>query len=121
MLDKYEQRARNFRELLANWPKPGKVLEGLQGEPAEITIQGPQGRRMIFTTAVIDDDCTGWYLSLQPRGVMIMIDMKNHEELLQKADLTEKPLRIDRVRVIRASQNGKALICELVEESEDDN
>jgi hypothetical protein len=73
----------------------------------------------MFTSAVIDDECTGWYLSLEPRGVKVMIDLASHDELLQRLADWGPEVTVKRLRVIRRNVRNTALICELAGEPDE--
>lgn len=111
----YQDREQRFQRLLANWPKPGDILESLNGEPAEVIVQGLDDKRFMLTTAIIDKECTGWYLCYDSRGVVVMIDMRDHRRLLQRAADMGPEVTVDRLRVLRKNVRGTALICELME------
>jgi hypothetical protein len=114
MVDSYKDRAFKFKYLLEHWPEPGEIIECLDNVPAVVGVQGDPGRRILFTAAIIDDKCTGWFLRAEPRGVKVMIDMKDHEELIRRHDGRENCLTVNRIRVLRKNARETALIGELV-------
>lgn len=111
----YQDREQRFQRLLANWPKSGDILESLNGEPAEVIVDERGNSLLMYTMAIIDDACTGWYLSYDQRGVMAMIDMRDHEELLQRAAEVGPKVTVGRLRVLRKSARNTCVICELME------
>jgi len=111
--EEYEKRSRRFREMLKNKPTPGTILEGYEGKSARVTVQRRNGSSVAFTSAIVDPEGTGWYLADSGNGLRVMIDPKDHEKLLKK----RKP-RVKRLRVLRESIRARALIAELVDESD---
>jgi len=106
MTSEYQTRAQRFRALLHKWPEPGEILESKDGNFVQVQTDTTNGRTKAWATAVIDEDATGWWLSEKPNGVKCMIDEKDHAMI--------KYWRIKRLRVVRKSQKGTCLICEVV-------
>jgi hypothetical protein len=116
----YRDREEKFQHWLNRWPEPGEVLVCLDGVPAEVTVMTyPGSGQSLNTAAVIDNACTGWYLSLQPRGVMVMIDLDSHQQVLERAAELGPKVTVERLRVLRRNRRGTALICEYVEDADE--
>lgn len=96
-----------FRRLLNQWPDDGEVLEAL-AVSAPLVRQERGGRYVLFVRAAIDQECTGWFLSDDPRGIVCMIEEDDHAEL-------EGVSVVRRLRVVRRMARGRGLICTIKE------
>lgn len=91
--------------LLQNWPRAGQVLKSKFGESVPVKKEYRSGGKVVYwTTAVVDDEATGWYLRNSPFGLKCMIDQKFHEILEQSN------LEITSLTVIRRAASARALI-----------
>jgi len=106
---KHPERSKNMSNpeerkliLLAVWPEPGTILRGLNDEPVEIRTQIRFGRVMKWTTAIVDDEGMGWYLSLASHGLKCMIDMEHHNRITD---------HVIELVVLRHAIGSKSLIC----------
>ena len=106
------ERDAKFETIMIHWPEEGAVMEALNNE-ASVVVETHGGRLTLRTAAVIDDDCTGWFLDKQRRGVVVLIDGRDHEILLAKYG--SKPI-VKRLQVLRHTAAGTAIVCELLEE-----
>lgn len=115
MSDKQMLKAREarFQRLMAAWPDTGDILKGIKLEPAELVIQREYEHINIYTMAIIDPEASGWYLKYSSHGLKCMIDMRNHEEVLELARDWPKVF-VGSMRVLRASPRGSCLVCELL-------
>lgn len=97
-----------FRKLLGQKPNPGDLLTTQDGKPIKLGFVRRDNGSVIHTSAVVDEDATGWYLADEMYGLKVMIHGRDHKKLLEgKMEVTE-------IRVIRSSMDGKSLIGEVV-------
>lgn len=116
MANEYDDRETRFRELQKKLPKAGDIVECLDGFSATVQVEIAKKERQLFTYAVIDDDVTGWFLKFAKYGILVFIDRKDHEKVLNDSTPDAKGApTIRRLRIIRKSVRGTSLIGELVD------
>ena len=117
-------RAEKFKMLVKNKPAPGEVLTAKNANPVPIHVErkiidanSGQWSLMMFANALIDLECTGWYLTPQdtPKALKVLILPESQESLIEgnKGRLTN--LEVAALRVVRHNEKGTALICELID------
>lgn len=116
----YEFRADRFEELRAAKPDAGDILTTKDGEPVPVFVENKPDRgkgamRVVYTNALIDHDCTGWYLSPEKNGLKVLILPRSQDRLIERNGGSIEGLSVSELRVIRQNEKGTALICELVD------
>ena len=123
-----------YSKVVNNPPKEGDLLTTFSGNSAILTVELNEGTPPFiygraYVPEIITDDVRwclqeedvssyhGWKCILMPRA---------RTELLRKIKLTGETVNIQSLRVVRPSQSGKSLLCEIAEfcpeeEKSDDN
>jgi hypothetical protein len=109
-------REQRFKELKSNKPCEGDVLTSKDGQPVKVRLEKHKdtGRIAFIVTVIIDEDATGWYLSNEKHGLKAIIMNNSKMQLIAQNYGATDDLRIDQLRVVRRSDSGKALLCELI-------
>ena len=110
-----------FRQLQSNKPSPGDVLRAKDEESVPVFVE----RRisdsgivfMMFCNALIDYECTGWYLTHEdtPKALKVLILPESQEILIENNNNRLDTLEVSALRVVRHNEKGTALICELLD------
>ena len=112
-----------YNQVIDNPPKEGDVLSTLNGEPAKLNIELVEGSPpFIYGRAYVPEivgseiawclqsetieSYHGWKCILMPRA---------RGELIRKCGLTGDTVIVKSLRVVRPSQSGKSLLCEIGE------
>ena len=112
-----------YNEVTNNPPKEGDVLTTFSGGPAVLTVELNEGAPPFiygraYVPEIISDDVRwclqeenvssyhGWKCILMPRA---------RTELLRRIKLDGDTVNIVSLRVVRPSQSGKSLLCEVAE------
>lgn len=118
----YVAREKRFRELLKRKPGPGEELHTKDGNPVPVYVEydalngkSDSRKRMMFTNAIIDRECTGWYLSSDLTGLKVLIMPRSQEVLIEGNDGNLENLTVSVLRVVRHSTKGTALIAETID------
>ncbi len=117
MLNKSER----FKKLQSKKPQPGEVLYAKDREPVPVFVE----RRcndsgivfMMFCNALIDYECTGWYLTHEdtPKALKVLVLPESQEQLVSQNKNRLDTLEVGALRVVRHNEKGTALICELLD------
>jgi len=112
----YAEREIAFQKLLGEKPPPGTILTSEDGEPVPVYVEAhpDTGGRVVYTNALIDYDCTGWYLSRQTTGLKVLVLPRSQKTLIDRNGGSTERLTVLRLRVVRHNQKGTALIAEVV-------
>jgi len=112
-----------YNDVVSNPPEPGTILRTLSGEPAELIVKADEGKPPFISSRAyvseILDANLGWYLR-EPGddrnvGWRCILMTKARRELVQKlGGLSEHTVSVNALRVVRPSESGKALLCEVV-------
>ena len=110
-----------FKQLQRSKPAPGEVLHAKDKEPVPVFIE----RRisdtgivfMMFCNALIDYECTGWYLTHEdtPKALKVLILPESQETLISNNSNRLDTLEVVSLRVVRHNEKKTALICELLD------
>lgn len=116
---RYEDRAKRFDELRENIPTPGDVLEGKDSEDIciYVDIRPPHEKgvgRSMYANAMIDKDCTGWYLTNGKEGLKVLISPESQDKLVEASGGNVEGLIVTKLRVIRRSMKNTSLIVEVI-------
>lgn len=113
---------REYQDIVSNPPKAGDVLTTLDGSPALLTVHVEDNKPpFIFGRAFVNEilgTSLGWYL----RGVddeknigwKCVLMTKARREVVKRCDL-DGVVAVKSLRVVRPSESGKALLCEVAE------
>jgi hypothetical protein len=112
-----------YSEVVSNPPEPGVVLSTLSGEPAELTVKVEKGKPPFisgraYVSEVLDENL-GWYLR-EPDddravGWRCILMTKARREIVRHYGILPPIVRVKSLRVVRQSESGKALLCEIAE------
>ncbi len=115
-------RAEQFKKLQKNKPAPGDILTSLDRNPVSVCVErkwsdAGQLIFMMYVNALIDGDCTGWYLTSEDtrKALKVLILPESQEVLIHNNRGRLDTLIVSALRVIRHNDRGTALICELVD------
>ena len=113
----YAERVVKFNQLVKEKPNPGRILRSKDGRsvPVYVEVDPVSSKRVVYTNALIDDECTDWYLSESIRGLKVLILPKSQEALIQRNGGSIENLKVDALRVVRHNKKGTALIAEVLE------
>lgn len=104
-----------FEYLRENKPSEGEVVISLDGDPVPVRVETGFIERKMFVNAIIDDDCTGWYLSSGNRGLKMVLVPEAQEQLIALNYGSLGNLKVSALRVVRASFAGTCLLSTLVD------
>jgi hypothetical protein len=116
MLD-LSDRTKRFEDLRDKKPVPGTVLFMKDGGNVNVSIDsspGKAGLRVMFCNAAIDEECSGWFLTNDGKGLKCLILPLSQDKLVAANRDSLENLTVRELRVVRISRNGRALICETV-------
>jgi hypothetical protein len=111
-----------YQDVVSNPPKAGDVLNTLDGSPALLTVHVEDNKPpFIFGRAFVNEILgtnLGWYL----RGVddeknigwKCVLMTKARREVVKRCNL-DGVVAVKSLRVVRPSESGKALLCEVAE------
>ena len=117
MLNKTEA----FKKLQSEKPQPGEVLYAKDREPVPVFVERRTNDAgivfMMFCNALIDYECTGWYLTHEDtqRALKVLVLPESQEILIEKNKNRLDTLEVAALRVVRHNEKGTALICELLD------
>lgn len=112
-----------YRDVVSNPPAPGTVLRTLSGAPTTLTVKIDEGKPpfisgLAYVSEVLDENL-GWYLrepsDERNTGWRCILMTKARREAVQRCDLETGTLCVKALRVVRQSESGKALLCEVAE------
>ena len=105
---------RSFQEIKKYQPQGGEILESLTGKPVVLTVETRDengvDKKGIFCRAVASVEKDGWFLSDQGVGLVCFIMPNAQKKLTLNED---KKYVVERLRVVRYTRNGSALLTEL--------
>jgi len=112
---------KKYQEVVNNPPAAGTILKTIDGSPAVLTVQIEEGKPpFIYGRAYVSevlDDTLGWYLrgsgDDRSLGWKCVLMTKARREALQKCEVAEDKITVTSLKVIRPSESGKALLCEV--------
>ena len=113
----YAERAERFDVLVKKKPEPGQILMAKDRSfvPVYVEIDPITKNRVVYTNALIDDDCIGWFLTKEIRGLKVLILPNSQDYLIKENNGSYENLKIDALRIVRHNKKGTALIAEVVE------
>jgi hypothetical protein len=113
-----------YRDTIKNPPKSGTLLTTIDGEPAALTVQLVKGKPpFIYGCAYVSeilDEKLGWYLrganSGNSTGWKCILMAKARREIVKHFnDLVDGQILVTSLRVLRRSESGQSLLCEVAE------
>jgi len=111
--DSKEEVSRRLKILLANKPLSGTILTTKDGLPVEVRFEEKDGED-VYVNCSVDDDATGWFISGLSRGLRCIIMNKSKVQLIARNKGSWNGLKVSKLLVVRRSDSGRSLICELV-------
>jgi hypothetical protein len=114
--DDHFVRSQKFRLLRENKPGPGVILESMDGSEVPVYVEHKcdDNSRVMYTNALIDDACTGWYLTSDICGLKVLILPRSQARLIETNGHSEDKLSVAALRVVRHTDKGTALIAEVL-------
>lgn len=117
--EEYRERAERFQNLRKTKPGPGDILKvKAEGGKAPVIVQTnddeTNGKYRMFCNAAIDDEATGWFLTSEGIGLKCLILPRSQDYLIGLNGGSTENLEVDQLRVVRESNQGTSLICEVV-------
>jgi len=102
-------------------PKAGDILKTLDGSPAVLIVESQEGKPpFIYGKAFvpeIPDIAAGWYLQSDEDktryGWKCILMARARADLIKKIGLSGETVVVKSLRVIKHSQSGKSLLCEV--------
>lgn len=112
-----------YNEVVDNPPKEGDILMTLDGAPAKLIVELKEGSPpfiygRLYVSEIVGteakwclhsesiDSFHGWKCVLMPRA---------RAELIRKCGLSGDTVTVKSLKVVRQSQSGKSLLCEIEE------
>ena len=122
-MSEVQEWSERYNAVINNPPKEGDILSSASGEPAKLIVELNEGmppfiygRAYVPEIVGVDvqwylqegdmDSYHGWKCILMPRA---------RAELIRKIGLTGDTVEVKSLRVVRPSQSGKSLLCEVAE------
>ena len=113
-------RSEKFKWLVDNKPEPGTVLTSKDHNEIDVHVErkrAPTGSYvlMMFANALIDPDCTGWFLTNEDtsKALKVLVLPESQDALIAAHGGRLDALTVGALRVVRHNEKGTALICEL--------
>ena len=107
---------RDFRNefLRENPPEIGHIIYCKEKEPARVYVKydKEQNRWIMYVNAIVDYECTGWYLTSEDKGLKCLINPSTQEYLKDEYNGEEERFRLFKVRVVNVTSEGRALVVE---------
>lgn len=106
----------SFERLSKNLPPEGEVLESEERSIVKVyedwkKRDDGKPSRILYCHAKIDSKATGWYLHSKEYGLKCMISLRSAHRVIEG----ENGVFVQALKVIRQSNSGKSLVCEVVE------
>lgn len=108
----------DYQETLKKLPEPGEILTAIDG-PARLIFEITEGKPPFlygraFVPEIVGSEL-GWFLQgEQDHGWKCIILPKSREDCIKRLG-AESPILVKSLKVIRTSQTGKSLLCEVHE------
>jgi hypothetical protein len=109
-----------YQDVVNNPPKAGDILATIDGAPAILDVQTEEGKPpFIYGRAYVSEilnSSLGWYLhgdTGRSLGWKCVLMTKARREALKKCQVVDDKIKVVALRVIRPSESGKALLCEV--------
>ena len=115
-----------YRDTIQNPPKDGEILTSIDGTPVALTILTDEGKPpFIYGRAFISevmDEILGWYLRSvhddKSMGWKCILMTRARRDVIAKCsddELVIGQLLVKSLRVVRPSESGQSLLCEVSE------
>lgn len=119
---------KNYEDVLNNPPQPGDVLSCVTDEDARLDVELVEGRPpFIYGRAYIPcivGQASGWFLqpfdSDTAHGWKCILLPKAREECIRKRGLKEPRIAVRSLKVVRVSESGQSLLCEVAQYDADE-
>ena len=105
-----------FKTLLKNKPVRESIIMSKDGREVPVYVElkyGSNEDRVMYVNCVIDNECTGWYLSREAKGLKILILPESQIYLIEKYGGVDN-IMVDVLRVKRVTRKGTALLAEVL-------
>jgi hypothetical protein len=111
-----------YQEVVNNPPKEGDILTALEGDAILIVEVAKNSPPFLYGKAFVPelpDIEPRWYLQNEgyksPYGWKCILMPRARTELMQKCGLKGAFIKVKSLRVVKPSQTGKSLLCEVYE------
>lgn len=118
---------KSYKEHLDNPPKEGDILRAKDDCPARLILEIENGKPpFLYGTAFVPcivNEPVGWFLQTVDDetifGWKCIVMPKAREECLRRFGLDAPHIPVKALRVVRVSDSGKSLLCEIEEHYEE--
>ncbi len=119
------QQLEQYQEVVSNPPKAGDILSTINGVPVLLTVQTEDNKPpFVYGRAYVNEilgTSLGWYVRGSDDdkniGWKCVLMTKARREVVKRcgADLATGFVTVKSLRVVRPSESGRALLCEVAE------
>ena len=118
-----QQWSEEYQKILNSPPSEGDILRCLGGVEARLDVEIVGGRPpFVYGRAYIPcivGEPVGWFLqpfdSETAHGWKCILLPKAREDCLRKRGLVDTKIKVQALKVVRASESGQSLLCEVAE------
>lgn len=115
-----------YKDTIQNPPKDGEILRSIDGTPVALTVLTDEGKPPFiygraFVSEILDENL-GWYLRSvhdeKSMGWKCILMTRARRDVIAKCGDTELAagqLLVNALRVVRPSESGRSLLCEIAE------
>ena len=118
-----KQWTEDYQRILSNPPQAGDILTAYGGDYARLDVEIREGQEpfiygRVHVPSVVGHPL-GWYLhsfkTEKADGWKCILLPKAREECAKKRSLSTKKIKVMALRVVRVSNSGQSLLCEVAE------
>jgi hypothetical protein len=103
-----------FYDLRDNPPQVGDVIYAKDWGYVPIEADGPPDEPVLFVRMAIDEECTGWYLSQNPKAPVVLISKEDHRKLYVLFK-DESKMKLSAVKLVAYTRTGTLVAKALFE------
>lgn len=112
-----------YKETVENPPKAGDILKTYDDSPVILHVQIEEGKPpFVYGRAFVSevlDDTLGWYVRGENDdhsiGWKCVLMTRARRDVIKKCAVVDDKVRVKSLRVVRPSESGRALLCEVEE------
>ena len=105
-----------FEELKKNQPRSGEVLTTVTGKWIRLGVsqknESGEIKYAMFCRCAIDVEKKGWFLTNKEIGIVCLILPQSQELVVETED---GRFYVRELQVVRYTENGRALLCEVID------